>query len=210
MKQTIKNFLFKKRGKILKNNKGLSLIEIMVVVGIIAVVAGIAIPQFNQYKKSAGYTALDASLTNVARAHNVCLATQQFSSCNDLEKIKISVTGNVNKGGTSPKFCADIDTEIGGETIKACVSVDSSEGTVTKTANRQFCFKDTATGTACATGNSNNTWDAKATNCTGDTLDLAKPCKTATASTDCPSATYGGCKPTPESGVCDGNAGTCS
>ena len=41
MKTIIKNFLFKKRFKIMKNNKGFSLMELLVAVGIIGTLVGI-------------------------------------------------------------------------------------------------------------------------------------------------------------------------
>ena len=207
MKNKIKNFLLKKRFKALRNNKGLSLIEIMVVVGIIAVVAGIAIPQFNQYKKTAGYTALDASLTNVARAHNVCIATDTFDNCKSLSQIKITVEGNKNAGGTSPKFCADIDSDIGGEDIKACVAVDSSAGTVKRTSNRKFCFVDDTTTSCgasctCAAGYALPSGQAACI----ETLKYAQgPCA---ATTDCQSGQVCQSAVT-ATGVCNGTAGTC-
>ena len=46
MKNTIKNFLLKKRIKILKSKKGFSLLEVLVAVGIIAIISAIAVPQY--------------------------------------------------------------------------------------------------------------------------------------------------------------------
>ena len=38
--KTIKNFLFKKRIRILKSKKGFSLLEVLIAVGIIAIISG--------------------------------------------------------------------------------------------------------------------------------------------------------------------------
>lgn len=58
MKNKIKNFLFKKRVKILRNNKGLSLIEIMVALGLIGILAAVAVPQFQSYQRDVKYGVL--------------------------------------------------------------------------------------------------------------------------------------------------------
>ena len=58
MKQRIKNFLFKKRVKILRNNKGLSLIEIMVALGLIGLLTALAVPQYRSYQRDIRYGVL--------------------------------------------------------------------------------------------------------------------------------------------------------
>ena len=48
----VKKFLTARRcKKLLKNNKGFSLIEIMVALGLITLLVGLAIPQYKSYKK---------------------------------------------------------------------------------------------------------------------------------------------------------------
>ena len=70
----IKNFLFKKRVKILRNNKGVSLIEIMVGIGLLSIVAVIAVPQFQAYQREAKYGVLKSMLTVPFRTMEVELS----------------------------------------------------------------------------------------------------------------------------------------
>ena len=54
----------------LKNNKGFSMLEILVSVGIVSLLIGVAAPAYNQYKKSSTRVALKSDLSNVVKAYN--------------------------------------------------------------------------------------------------------------------------------------------
>jgi prepilin-type N-terminal cleavage/methylation domain-containing protein len=54
--------------KMKRNNKGFTLIELMIVVAIIGILAAIAIPQFNSYRQKAHDSAAKSQLKNLATA----------------------------------------------------------------------------------------------------------------------------------------------
>ena len=58
----------------IKNNKGFSLIEIMVALGLLVVIGGIAVPQYNEYRKTARTRAVDATIGQVEQAVGACIA----------------------------------------------------------------------------------------------------------------------------------------
>ena len=79
MKTIIKNFLLK-NNKILRNNKGVSLIEIMVGIGLLSIVAVIAVPQFQAYQREAKYGVLRSMLTVPFRTMEVELSLGKAAS----------------------------------------------------------------------------------------------------------------------------------
>ena len=58
------------------NNKGFSLIEVLVTVGLIGILVGIAIPSYNGYKQNTVSMALKADLGNGAKAYNAQYAVE--------------------------------------------------------------------------------------------------------------------------------------
>jgi len=53
----------------LSNNRGFSLIEVLVTVGLIGVLVGISVPAYNKYKQGTNTMALKADLGNAAKAY---------------------------------------------------------------------------------------------------------------------------------------------
>ena len=59
-------------GEVKSNNKGFTLIELLIVIGIIGVLAAIAIPRFNQYKARAYDSDVKSNI------HNIYLACKAY------------------------------------------------------------------------------------------------------------------------------------
>ncbi len=134
----------------ISNNRGLSLIEIMVALSILAVVGAIAVPQFANYRKAAGYSSLEQSTTNTKRAYDLCRATKSFGECNTLALINMpgldgSATESVN---STISWCTDAEIDISGDNVKACIQFNSGGG-VEETTNKRYCFKDGTSGSNC-------------------------------------------------------------
>ena len=201
----------------LKNNRGLSLIEIMVALGILGVIGAIAVPQFTKYRRTAIYTAVGESLNNVARSAAVCIAANGYAGCNSLSKINMPQLegGQASTGQTA--LCVDTVQTIAGEEFKACVSINGS-GTSTTTTNKRFCYTDddSTTGTdsdgntfTCGSGHKQGYIDGDtATNACNETLAITNgPC---VGQADCKATET--CQTAAEAanGDCNTGTGVCS
>ena len=210
MKKTIKDFLFKRRFKPLKNKKGFSLVEVLVAVGLIAIITAIAVPQFQDYREQTGLVAGNTSVSNIARAYQNCMALNAFANCDSLEDIKIECAECTNATlGTAPPFCANYSNPAGGKAFRMCVSVDANNK-VTKTVGGDIkVCHETCAGAGCA--HTNTVVTSKIKRCS--TANFATECATVkTANTVTPVRTYTLSCPTTtgaNSGTCNTSGGTC-
>ena len=143
MKQKIKDFLFKKRIKILRNKKGFSLLEVLVAVGIIAIISAIAVPQYTANRENAARVAGDTSITNIDKAYKHCVALNAHADCNSLTLLKVTCpdcSDARDTGSPSTKFCAQIQKTTGGKTFRACI--DFLSGATVGRAYGGDMFKD--------------------------------------------------------------------
>ena len=128
--------------------------EVLVAVGLIAIISAIAVPQFQDYREQTGLVAGDTSMGNIARAYQNCISLNSFTECNSLSKIKISCSdcSDLATLQTSAPYCANYKKDAGGKEFKMCVSIDSN-GSVSKTIGGDFqvCHKS-CTGGGCGTG----------------------------------------------------------
>ena len=83
----------------LGSKKGFSLVELLVVIGIIGVLAGIALPRYSEYKLNAKKTALKTQVKAIIKAMEVCLTEKSVSDCDSQEKLNFSeLTLNLDHG----------------------------------------------------------------------------------------------------------------
>ena len=206
MKQTIKNFLFKKRIKILRSKKGFSLLEVLIGVTIIGIISAIAVPRFQNYREIAAVTAADATLSNAVKAYNLCSATS--GTCATLSDLKLSCgTCKTPQEDATNGYCVMLEQKISNKIFKACVQI-KTDGTTVKAFGGEFkfCYGTSPHGPDGVTGNDDSDEytktsngggvlqkcdklaDCPATHGTGNQLWTRKSCKARSAGGVCASA----------------------
>ena len=132
--KTIKQFFTRKRCKSFKllNQKGFSLIEIMVALGLITLLTALAVPQYNNYKKSVRYGVVRSMLLIPHRTaeiegslgNGIASLTEAdlLSKIKSKDKGDFTATFNTDSGNTKWCFLMEGNTGTGYNNIDGCIN----------------------------------------------------------------------------------------
>ena len=152
--------------KILRNNKGLSLVEIMVALGLIGILGAVAVPQFRKYQRDARYGVVRSMLTVPYRTfevqeslgHNIASLSEGFLWARIKSKDKGDFSKTFSKNAGNTKWCLKVEGKTGTsyENFHGCVNEGGNTfigGTNTPCELKRSYRKDTSVaqdGSSCA------------------------------------------------------------
>ena len=102
-----------------KDNKGFTLVELVIVVAILAILVGILAPQYTKYVEKSIKAADAANLENLVTAFKTAASDGEDKIAAGDYAIEISSTGTTLTGDDDKKTVSDIITSYAGENWKA-------------------------------------------------------------------------------------------
>jgi type IV pilus assembly protein PilA len=130
-----------------QNQKGFTLIELMIVVAIIGILAAVALPAYQNYTKKAKFAEVTTAVAAVKTAITVCAATE-----NDLEDCDTAAEiGYTLESAEAGQYVSDVAITATSAVITATgtADVDGSTFTLTPTLNATTGALSWAEGGTC-------------------------------------------------------------
>ena len=133
--------------KLAKNNKGFSLVELIVVIAIMAVLVGVLAPQLIKYVEKS------RQATDIQNCDSIATTLKTYFA--DKEGLSGSVTIKVDASAAAATGKADIDTQANNALKEAGLNTTKLKGSKWDGSNIEITY-DTATGKITYTANSDN------------------------------------------------------
>ena len=118
-----------------QNQKGFTLIELMIVIAIIGILAAIALPQYQTYTKKARFSEVVLAASSAKGLVDVCFQTRgagALTNCDSAGKIGLNTTGAAAGDNVLSVTVTETSAII---TAKGEATVDSATYTLTPTEN---------------------------------------------------------------------------
>ena len=123
--------------KMLKNQKGLTLIELLAVIVILAIIAAIAVPAIGNIIENTRYNAAKSDAINVLNAANIYFADEGSVNNMTVTVKTLKAGGYLDNAGT---FDVDVNGNDNGATVTKLAGGNKLSGTVTYTKDKTVTF----------------------------------------------------------------------